>query len=53
MLRSWQDFTLRYTGELNQRRVKQLFDGETKRADYFHSLITLLYAEAALAGDAG
>ncbi|MGI8645336.1 MAG: type I restriction endonuclease subunit R, partial [Nocardioides sp.] len=33
--------------------VKQLFDGETKRADYFHSLITLLYAESARAGDAG
>lgn len=33
--------------------VKQLFDGETKRADYFHSLITLLYAEAVTAGDAG
>ena len=27
--------------------VKRLFDGETTRADYFHSLITLLYAEAA------
>lgn len=26
--------------------VKQLFDGETKRVDYFHSLISLLYLEA-------
>lgn len=27
--------------------VKQLFDGESKRADYFHSLLTLLYLEGA------
>lgn len=33
--------------------VKQLFDADTKRADYFHSLITLLYLEAARTGDVG
>jgi hypothetical protein len=33
--------------------VKQLFDGESKRADYFHSLISVLYLEAARTGDAG